>query len=76
MKREGKYHGCGEEYHMEKRERGSNIIFPIILRRLGRISNGEDGNFWEENQNGMGKNIKLSGTLYTTAINVERLVGR
>ena len=34
---------------MEKRERGSNIIFPIIMRLLGRISSGEeDRNFGEE----------------------------
>ena len=26
---------------MEKRERGSDIIFPIILRQMGRISIGE-----------------------------------
>ena len=48
------YHGCGAEYNVVKREKGSNIIFPIILRLLGRISSGEegmgDGNFWEENQ--------------------------
>jgi len=30
MKRGRIYHGCGEEYNVEKRERGSNIIFPII----------------------------------------------
>ena len=36
---------------MEKKERGSNIMFPIILRLLGRISSGEgDGNFGEENK--------------------------
>jgi len=41
---EGKeYQDCGEEYYIEIRERGSNIIFPIILRLLGRISSGEDG---------------------------------
>ena len=28
---------------MEKRVRGSNIIFPIILRPFGRISSGEEG---------------------------------
>ena len=33
----------GEEYNMEKRKRGSNNIFPIILRLLGRISRGEGG---------------------------------
>ena len=36
------YHGCGEEYNVEKRERGSIIIFPIRLRLLGRISSGEE----------------------------------
>ena len=36
---------------MEKRERESIIIFPILLRILGRISGGEgDGKFGEENQ--------------------------
>ena len=34
------YHGGGEEYNVEKSERGNNIIFPIILRLLGRISSG------------------------------------
>ena len=43
MKSSGEYHGCGEEYNGEKRERVSNIFFPIILRLLGRISSGEKG---------------------------------
>ena len=43
VKRRRKYHGCGEEYNQEKRERGSNIIFPKILRLLERISSGEVG---------------------------------
>ena len=39
------------------RERGSNIIFPVILRMLGRISRGEgDGKIIKM---GIGKNIKL-----------------
>ena len=29
------YPGYGEEYNVEKRERGSNMIFPLILRLLG-----------------------------------------
>jgi len=46
VNREREYHDCGEEYNMEKRKRGSNIIFPIISRLLGRISIGEgDGNY-------------------------------
>ena len=35
------YHGCGEEYNVEKREKKSNIIFRKILRLLERISSGE-----------------------------------
>ena len=34
---------AGKEYNVEKRERGSHIIFPVILRLLGKISGGEDG---------------------------------
>ena len=64
MKRGEKYHDCGEEYNVEKRERVSNIIISIILRLLGRISSWEeDGNFGEENDDfkkiGAGKNNKL-----------------
>ena len=45
------YHDCGEEYNVERREKGSNFIFSIILRLPGRISSGEgNDNFWEENQ--------------------------
>ena len=39
----------------EKRERGSNIIFPIILRLLGRISSGEEVKWTEI----LGKKIKI-----------------
>ena len=38
-----KYHGFGGEHNVENMERGSNIIFTIILRLLGRISSGEKG---------------------------------
>ena len=31
------YHGCWEEFNVEKSERGSNFIFPVIFRLLGRI---------------------------------------
>ena len=57
MKRGREYHGYWEEYNVEKGEMGSNIIFPIILRLLGRILIEVKG--W------VGKNIKLWGTLYT-----------
>ena len=33
----------GEEYNVEKREWGSNIIVPIMLRLLDRISSEERG---------------------------------
>ena len=65
-------------YNVEnKRKRGSSIIFPIILRLLGRISIGKgDGNFAEGNQDYkkcVGKNIKLHGTLYTPEIRIALL---
>ena len=43
------YHVCGEEYNVDRRERGSNIIFPIILRLFERILSKEEGKgrkFW------------------------------
>ena len=46
VKRGRKYHDCGEEYNVEKRE--AIIIFPIILRRIS--SGEEDGMFGEENE--------------------------
>ena len=45
----------GKEYILEKREYGHNIIFPIILRLLGRISSGEEGKVTEI----LGKIIKI-----------------
>ena len=53
---------------MEKRERGSKIFFPIILRLLGRILIGGKGRKNMQikiNIIGLGKNIKVEGTLYT-----------
>ena len=53
LERGREYHDCGEEYNVEKREMGSNIIIPIILRLLGRILSGEGGlTIW-------GKKIKM-----------------
>ena len=40
--RGSEYHGRREEYNVEKSERGSNIIFPLISGLLGRISGGEE----------------------------------
>ena len=72
MKRGKKYHGCGEKHNVEKRERGSNIIFPLILGLLRRISSREEGKgteiLWKKieiKKMGVGKTIKLQGTLYT-----------
>ena len=49
VKRGMEYHGCGEDYNVEKREKGSNVPFPIILRLRRRISRGEGcGSFGEE----------------------------
>ena len=53
MKRGRKY-GFGEEYNVEKMERGSNIYLPYNIEAVGEnIKWGrgdEDGNFGEENQ--------------------------
>ena len=42
---EGKEISClsGKEYNVEKRERGRDIIFPIILRLLEEYQVGERG---------------------------------
>ena len=55
VKRGREYHYCGEENIVVKRERVSNIIFPIILRLLGKISSGEEGKGTEIT----GKKIKI-----------------
>ena len=49
------HYGCGEEYNVEKMERGSNFIFPLIFRLLGRISSGEEVKATEI----MGEKIKI-----------------
>ena len=64
MKRGREYHGCGEEYNMEKRERGSKIICPIILRLLGRISSEEEGKKLKIKKRGWGR-ISSCRELYT-----------
>ena len=35
--------GGGVEYKVKKRESASNIIFPMVLNQLGRISIREEG---------------------------------
>ena len=71
MKRGREYYGCREVFNVEKGEKGSNTIFPIILRLLGIISSKEEGYgreiFGKKIQIkkiGVGKNIKLKGILY------------
>ena len=62
VKRGIKYHGCGEKYNVEKRERGSNITFPIILRLFG-MEEGKNGEkFGQENhdlENGGGEEYQV-----------------
>ena len=57
-----------KEYNVDKRVRGSNVIFSVTCQQLGRISSGVEGkgteNVGEENQD-LKKNINLQGTLYT-----------
>ena len=73
VKRRREYRGCGEEYIVEKK--GSNIIFPIILRLLNEYQVGKRKRglkFWGRksifrNKMGLGKNIKFKGTLLTPA---------
>ena len=56
VKRGREYHGSGKEYIVEKKGLWeSNIIFPLILRLLGRISIGEEGKETEI----LGKKIKI-----------------
>ena len=45
--------GSWEEYNMEKRESGSNIICPIVSRLLGRMLSGE------KKKEILGKKIKI-----------------
>ena len=42
--------GCGEEYHVEKRIRGSIIVLPLILRLLVRNQVRKRGRKGKENQ--------------------------
>ena len=64
-----------------KRESGSYIFVSYILRLLGRTSNGEEGkgpkNFGKKmkiKKVGMGKNIKLWGTIYTPVITFSQTI--
>ena len=59
VKRGRKYHGSGEEYNVEKRERGSNIIllYNIEEYQAGKRERGR--NFEEENQD-----LKCGGEEY------------
>ena len=60
---EGNIITSGEEYNVQERERGSSIIFPIILRLLSNGEEGEGDGYFEEEENikkmGIGKNVKL-----------------
>ena len=41
-KRGREYHGCGEEYIVEERERANNIIFPFVIEAVGKNIKGTD----------------------------------
>ena len=73
MKRVRENHGCGEEYNVEKRKRGSIIIFPIISRLLGRILSGEEGKGTEipgkRIKMGIGNNKNVVGNLIRPRLN-------
>ena len=53
--RGSEYDVCGEEYKVGKSEIGGNIIFPVILMLVGRISSGGEGNETDI----LGKKIKI-----------------
>ena len=55
VERGREFKGFREEYHVEKRVRGSNIICSIMFRLNGRLSSGEEGNGTEI----LGKKIKF-----------------
>ena len=62
MKREKEHHAVGKNITWKKSKRGINIIFPITLRQLGRISSVEKGKGREISGKIikiLGKNIKL-----------------
>ena len=43
VKRGSKYHSCGEEYNVEKKERGSNIVLPKYYDCLDEYQVGKMG---------------------------------
>ena len=70
MKRGREYHCYGEKYNSEKRERGSNNFFHLILRlweenQVGKKGKGTTLSEKSRFKNRVGKNIKMSVTLYT-----------
>ena len=55
LKEGREYHGCGDECNVFKREKGSKIIFPIIIKLFERILSWEEGKGAEM----LGKKIKI-----------------
>ena len=79
MKHGREYHCCEEEYNVEKRKRGCNIIFSLIMKLLGRISSGKEGKEMEcfgKNQDlkeWWWRSILSCRELYTTLFKTNRL---
>ena len=70
VKRGREYHGCGEQYNLKKRERGSNMIFSMILRLFGRVSSWGEG----KGSVNMGKKIKILKMWVGKNINIRNFV--
>ena len=59
-----------------KRERRSNITFPLILLLLGRISSWVKGKKTKISKHKSGEEFSLSGTLYTPVHRLSLATGR
>ena len=63
--------------HEKRKAVAISCIFPVILRLLGRISRWDKGkrNLNTFKEWGVGKNIKLLGTLYTPCLDIYSVLG-
>ena len=70
------YHVCGEEYNVDKIDRGSKIIFSVILRLFERTSSGKGRKFLGRKlrvKNGVGEEYKVEGNFIHLCLQVSRL---
>ena len=71
-------HGCGEEYNIEKREKGKQCHLPYNIETVGRNIKcgkrvrGQNSKF--KKKRGVEKDIELKGTLYTPGFFVISLI--